>query len=443
MQAETVSSRKQLVSIVTAGFGQNMVLTMVTTFILVYLLEYAHISSAGMAVVTGIITAAKVFDALNDPFMGSIVDMTRTRWGKLRPYILFSAGPVALLSALLFCVPDGSEGGKLLFFGICYFLWGIAYTMCDVPFWGLIGSVFAGPAERNRAISMVRAFGAIALGLATLGVPWLARFLSFSGGTTASGWSLAAILISVVGMALFLLAFFNTREKSQARREKTGFKQLFATLAKNRPLLMVLLGSILGFGRNIVQAGGAVFVVIAYRDEAYFTLIGAVIIVGMVISSFVAPLLLKKMTGKALIIASSLAGAAFYLVMYALGFQSIVAMMVMIFFTGLSLGLFMVAQTTMIADSVDEIERRTGVRNDGISFSMLTFVTKIMNALAVMVFGVFIVWAGYQEGIAVTAQMQQTVFLSITLVPAASCLLSVVPFAFYRLGAGQKAKEKM
>lgn len=438
--AEAISSRKQLVSIVTAGFGQNMVLTMVTTFILVYLLEYAHISSAGMAVVTGIITAAKIFDAVNDPFMGSIVDMTRTRWGKLRPYILFSAGPVALLSALLFCVPNVSETGKLLFFGVCYFLWGIAYTMCDVPFWGLIGSVFGSPAERNRAISLVRAFGAIALGLATLGVPWLARLLSFTGSTTASGWSFAAIIISAIGMALFLLAFFNTQEKPQARQGKAGFKQLFATLVKNKPLLMVLLGSILGFGRNIVQAGGAVFAVIAYHDEAYFTLIGAAIIVGMVISSFVAPLLLKRMSGKTLIIASSLAGTLFYLVMYALGFQSIVAMMILIFFTGLSLGLFMVAQTTMIADSVDEIERRTGVRNDGISFSMLTFVTKIMNALAVMVFGIFIVWAGYQEGAAVTAGMQQTVFLSITLVPAVSCLLSVVPFTFYRLGGTQKAQ---
>ncbi len=434
MQEKAISAAKQRVSVVVAGFGQNMVLTMVTTFMLVYLLQYAHISSAGMAVVTAIITAAKIFDALNDPFMGSIVDMTRSRWGKLRPYILFSAGPVALLSALLFCVPDIAESGKLAFFGVCYFLWGIAYTMCDVPYWGLIGSAFADPAERNKVVGLVRAFGAIALGLATLGIPWLARLLSFSSETTRSGWSVAAILVSVIGMGMFLLAFFNTREKHSQRADKVTFKVLVSTLTKNKPLLIILLGSLLGFGRNIVQAGGAVFAVIAYRDEAYFTLIGAAIIIGMVISSFVAPLLLKKVSGKALIIASSLAGTVIYLVMYAFGFQNIPAMMAFIFLSGLTLGLFMVAQTTMIADSVDEIERRTGVRNEGVSFSMLTFVSKMMNALSVMAFGVFIVWSGYEEGVIVTAQMQQIVFIAITVVPAASCLISAVPFLFYKSG---------
>ena len=93
------SRRAQRTSIVAAGFGQNIVLTTVTTFILVYLLQYAHISTRGMAVVTGIITAAKVFDAISDPIMGSVIDMTRSRWGKLRPYILFSELPVAALSA--------------------------------------------------------------------------------------------------------------------------------------------------------------------------------------------------------------------------------------------------------------------------------------------------------------------------------------------------------
>ncbi len=433
MKDTKLSPKKQRVSVISAGFGQNMVLTMVSTFMLVYLLEYAHISAAGMAVVTVIMTVGKIFDAINDPFMGSIIDMTHTRWGKLRPYILFSAGPVALLSALLFCLPDASETAKLVFFGVCYFLWDIAYTMCDVPYWGLIGSAFTDRQERTSVISNVRAFGAIALGIATLGLPWLARFLSFSDQTTASGWSRAAIIISAIGMSMFLLAFFNTRERQDEQETQVSFKQLVTTLFKNKPLLMVLLGSILGFGRNIVQVGGAVFAVIAYRNEGYFTFIGAAIITGMVISSFAAPIILKKTSGKSLMIGSTIGSTLVYLVLYFAGFKDLITIMVLIFLTGLSMGLFMVAQTTMIADSVDDIERRTGVRNDGISFSMLTFVSKLMNALATMVFGFFIVWTGYEEGVFVTAQMQQTVFASISLVPALSCLLSIAPFFFYKL----------
>jgi sugar (glycoside-pentoside-hexuronide) transporter len=435
MTTTAISPRTQSVSIVTAGFGQNFVLTTVSTFMLVYLLQYAGISTAGIAVVTVIITVSKIADAILDPVMGSIIDMTRTRWGKLRPYILFSALPVALLSGLLFAVPDTSEPLKLLYFGVAYVLWGLAYTVCDVPFWGLIGSAFVDPATRTRVIGNVRAFGAIALGLSTLGMPWLARLLSFGPETTSQGWSIAVFVTSIAGMALFLLAFVNTRER-QTTAKATGlsFRQLFSTLVKNTPLLMVLLGSVLGFGRFIVQAGGAVFVVIAYGDEGTFTLVGAAIIVGMVISSFTAPLLLRFVSGRSLVVGSSVVAAGLYLGMYFAGFENLVGILVFIFLTGLTLGIFLVVQATMIADSVDDVETRLGVRNDGISFATLTFVSKIMNAVAVLVFGVFIVIAGYESGVTITPAMQDTVFLSITIVPAISCLLSAIPFLFYRLG---------
>ena len=432
-----VSVRKQTVSIVTAGFGQNFVLTTVSTFLLLYLVQYADISVAGIAVVTGIITVAKIVDAVLDPVMGSIIDMTRTRWGKLRPYILFSALPVAVLSGLLFSVPNADEPAKLAYFGVAYLLWGLAYTVCDVPFWGLIGSAFVDPDARTRVIGSVRAFGAIALGLSTLGMPWIAKALSFGGGgeTTAQGWSLAVFITSVLGMALFLLAFFNARERqTTAVSMRLTFRQLFSTLAKNTPLLMVLLGSILGFGRFIVQAGGAVFVVIAYGNEGTFTLVGAAIILGLVISSFATPALLRRWSGRTLIVVSSLVAVGLYLGLYFAGFENLVVVLVFIFLTGLTLGIFLVVQATMIADSVDDVEKRLGVRNDGISFATLTFVSKIMNAVALLVFGIFIVAAGYQNGVAVTPAMQSTVFASITLVPAVSCLLSVVPFLFYRLG---------
>jgi GPH family glycoside/pentoside/hexuronide:cation symporter len=394
-----------------------------------------------MVVVTVIITVAKILDAILDPVVGSLIDMTHTRWGKLRPYILFSAGPVALLTALLFSIPDVAEPAQLVYFGVFYLLWGVAYAACDVPFWGLIGSAFADPVARTRVISNVRAFGAISLGLATLGMPYLAAALSFGPETTGSGWSLAVTIAAFAGMAVYLLAFFNTRERvTAAKSERLTFRQLFGTLFRNTPLLMVLLGSVLGFGRFIVQAGGAVFVVIAYDDEGAFIYVGAAIIAGMVIASFTTPLILRRLSGRTLIIGSSLVGAALYVAMYLVGFENFVAIMVFIFLTGLTLGVFLVVQTTMIADAVDDVEARTGVRNDGISFATLTFVSKIMSALALLVFGIFIVLSGYEAGVVVTPEMQNTVFVAITIVPAISCLLSAIPFWFYRLG-GPRAPQ--
>ncbi|GAA1957220.1 MFS transporter [Agromyces allii] len=432
----TIAPRIQARAVVTAGFGQNFVLTTVSTFILVYLLQYAGISSGGLAAVTVIITVSKFVDAVLDPLMGSIVDMTRSRWGKLRPYILFSAVPVAVLSGLLFSVPDIDEPAKIAFFGITYILWSLAYTVCDVPFWGLIGSAFVDPVQRTRVIGSVRAFGSIALGLSTLGMPWIAKLLSFGPETTGSGWTLAVFLTSFLGMGVFLLAFFFTREReTAAASDGLSVRQLVSTLFKNKELLTVLLASVLGFGRFIVQAGGALFVVIAYGDEGAFTLVGAAIIVGMVISSFTSPLLLRAMSARRVMVWSSLVAAALYLLMFVVGFANLAVLLVFIFLTGLMLGVFLVTQATMIADSVDDAERRLGVRNDGISFASLTFVSKIMNALAVLVFGVFVVIAGYERGVEVTPEMQQTVFLALTIVPAVSCVLSAVPFMVGRRAA--------
>jgi Na+/melibiose symporter-like transporter len=140
------------------------------------------------------------------------------------------------------------------------------------------------------------------------------------------------------------------------------------------------------------------------------------------------------MSSRTLVIGSSLVGAVLYVAMWFAGIQSIPVLLVFVFLTGLTLGVFGVVQATMIADAVDDVEARTGIRNDGISFATLTFSAKIMNALSVLVFGLFIVIAGYQSGVHVTPEMRSIVYAAITLVPAASCLLSAVPFFFYRLG---------
>jgi GPH family glycoside/pentoside/hexuronide:cation symporter len=258
--------------------------------------------------------------------------------------------------------------------------------------------------------------------------------LSFGSETTGTGWSLAAIAVSVAGMSVFLLAFFNTREKQRsAAEQQAGLKELFSTFFSNKPLFLVLLGSILGFGRSIIQAGGAVFAVIAYRDEGYFTLIGGSVIAGMALSSFLAPLLLRHIRDKSLMIGSTLFAAAAYAVMYFVGYENLHIMMGMIFLTGLTLGVFSVVQTTMIADAVDSMERRTGIRNDGIAFSSLTFVSKLMGSLAVLVFGAVLATVGYEKSAVVTESMKNWIYVSITLVPAVSCLVSVIPFMFFSI----------
>lgn len=420
-----------------AGFGQNLLFTMVGTFLLVFLVQYDGLSVAGIAAVTAITGFARITDAIADPLVGSLVDLTSTRWGRLRPFVLFAAGPIALSTTLMFWSPPLPEVGRVVWFGVIYVLWSFIYTSGDVPFWALTASVFREPDARARAISAVRALQTVALGLASLGLPWLALGLSFGRETTSAGWTLSALLVSVVGMAMFTLAFFGTREQ-ESTAPRPRLRGVLSSLVTNRALVVVLVASALGFGRFMVQAGGATFTLVAYDNAGDFTIIGAAIIVGMLAATLATPRLLRVVSARTAVVASSFASALVSLGMFFGGYQNLWVLCAFILVNGATLGVFLVAQVALIAAAVDDAERRTGVRNDGIAFGSGTFVSKVMSGLALLAFGAFLVAAGYHADVHVTDGMRQTVFTGLTLVPAVSALLSGFAFLWYPF-PGRKA----
>ena len=433
MDYSTKLSNKEKYSFAIAGFGQNIIITFTTTFMLVYLYNFVGFSLSGIATLTAIIGAAKIWDALNDFIMGMLVDYTHTRWGKLRPYILLSAFPIALLTILLFAIPQTTETYKLIFFAIVYILWDMVYTLGDVPYWGLAGVITVRLDDRVETIALARTLQAVALAITTVLSPLMAHWLSFSNETTAAGWTRTAIILSIIGMGLFTLAFFNTTEKVPLQHNKQTIRQMINAIITNKPLLLILAGSALNFGRDIVQVGGAVVASIVFGDEKIFSLLGGVLIAAIIISNLLTPLVLKVMSKKMLMIISSILSALIYTAMYFIGYSNFWLFVCMLFVSGFFTGFFIVIQTAMIADSVDYYEYKTGSRNEGVSFAGLTFISKLMGALATMVFGMVVVAVGYSTGVTITPHIKDGVFLSITIIPAISCAIGIIPFLFYPL----------
>ena len=428
-------TRKERAAFAIAGAGQNMVNTMVGTFLLTYMYSSAvGLSAKGVAALGVFMTVSKIWDAVNDPIMGVVVDKTHTKFGKLRPYILITALPIAVLTTLIFSIPASfGEAMKLVYFGVVYLIWETFYTLCDVPYWGLASRLSNDPNERTKAIGVTRAAQMLTLGLVTLFGYQLAKIFSGSEAeeATNSGWTLAALCISAVGMGLFLLAFFFTKEKNDHMDENVTLRDIFKTTVTCRPLLIVLFGSFLAFGKNMIQVAGSVFAIIVMNDEALYMYLGAMIIVGMLVSSLVTPLITKKLGNKKVMIGSNLLSAVVFVAMYFIGYNSLIGLMIMVLLNGLLGGVFMVTQTAMIADSVDEIKYRTGQNREGVCFSGLTFSSKIMTAIATGVFSLIIVAVGYESGVEITQHMKDTVFMSISLIPAASSLIACIPFFFY------------
>lgn len=428
-------STKEKINYGLAGLGQNMTITFVNTFLLSMIYLYMGFDAAGLAILTVIITIAKVWDAVNDPIMGVLIDKAHFKaGGKLRPFILISAVPVAVLSVLLFAIPaNWSQAAKLAMFGVCYLLWDAAYTICDVPFWGLSGALTSDSDERTKLISFARTFGNIGMGVITLLGVMLAGWFSKGEETTKQGWVIAAIVVTVVGMSLFTLAYFGTKERTRNTQKDASLKEIFGALKVNKPLFIILLGSVLGFGRTLIQVSGTTVAAISFGDEGKFTYMGASVLVSMILATVICPFVLKKASKKNLMIYSSLFACVVYLVMFFIPLQSFVWVLVTIFFTGFSLGFFMVIQTSMIADSVDYAEVLTGERNEGVCFSALTFSGKLMNALSTLAFMLVMLVVHYEEGAAITSTIQKGAYFAITIVPAISCLIGVIPFFFYPL----------
>ena len=130
---------KEVLSYSVAGLGQNIICQLVTTFFMIYMTDVAGVSARWLA---WMFLGARLFDAFNDPIMGTFVDMTKSKWGKMRPYLKFSPIPIAILTALLFTsFPSWSMGAKFAYSTVIYIAWGIAYTSVDVPYWGLASSM--------------------------------------------------------------------------------------------------------------------------------------------------------------------------------------------------------------------------------------------------------------------------------------------------------------
>ncbi len=423
-----------------AGFGQNLVYNFVSIYMLVYLVEGVGLSRAGIVTATAILTAAKVYDAVVDLAIGITVDRTRSRWGRYRPYILVTALPVALLTVVLFSVPALPETQQLVWLGIGFLAFATAYTFGDVPYWAMTSAVPPDAANRTSLIAWARTAGALALAVVTLAGAPLARALSFGPVTTAAGYSRTAAVVGLVGMALFTLAFFTTRERVLPVTEPRPVVENLRSIGRNRALFLLLASGTLGFGRFVFQVGGALLALVVFGDETLFTLLGAALIVAMILATLATPALLRRTTRLRLMIGSTLATAVVYVAMWLVGTDNLMAVTAMVFLSGLLLGVFMVTQTAMIGDAADDGELRTGERDEGACFAALTFVSAVGGALATFAFGTVVAAVGYTKGVAVTSEMKAGVWAVATLLPAASVLLSLLPLIAYRVPEADMAE---
>ncbi|WP_211303039.1 glucuronide transporter [Allonocardiopsis opalescens] len=365
-----------MINIVGYGAGDaanNVAFMLATQFLLLYYTDVAGISAAAAGT---LFLVLRVFDAVTDVIAGRIVDRTDSRFGKFRPYLLFGSLPLLLLSVATFTVPRIGETGVLLYAYATYALLGLAYTFVNIPYGSLAAAMTQDPAARSK-LAAARTVGGTVVGAALSAVvaPLLSRTTDLQAFFTT-----VTIVLVFVGMALYLFCFFTVRETVRRDIPKVTLRQSVQVLRTNRPLVFLCISSVLLLLAQFAKTTAQIY----YMRDVFDALdLVPVLSVSQLVVTFamapIVPSIVRKWGKRNSYIGAGIIAAVFSAVAFAAPTVWIAMAALMI-----SLPAVMVVNIViwaLEADTVEYGEWRTGVRAEGIIYSVFSFTRKAGQAL--------------------------------------------------------------
>ncbi len=411
-----------------ALLGQNLIYGLFFNYLLIFYTDVYGISSAAVGT---LFLVARTWDAINDPLMGLIVDRTRTRWGKFRPYLLWTPVPIALATVLCFTTFEVSLTTRLVLAYATYISWSMIYTVNDVPLWALSSAITQNTDERTSLITLARLLSLVGIMVPAIFVIPMVEY--FGEGDDAVGYQSTAMVLAGMACLLMLLAFFNTRERVSPKTERPSLKQSYVALAANRPLQIIVLFNLLGVFALVGQSLLVYFATYNLGDRGQLPILATISAAAMVLGILPTPLMVrrfgKKLSMGLLIAFSGAASVAYFLV----GYESLMWIYVMTALNALTVGSRAVLVTAMIADTIEYMQWKTGERSEGVIFSVQTFMAKISTAIGGFIGGVSLTLIGYVPNAVQEPETLLWIFVLVTLVPGITGMLALWPLYYYEI----------
>ena len=420
--------------------GLDLSYGMFYSFLNKYLTDVLKLKANFLLILTPI---ARIWDGVNDPMMGTIVDNTRTRMGKYRPWILRGALMNAVVLALLFNNPGIPTAGFwiYLYIAVLYIGWGMTNTLADIPYWSMVPSFTTDPKERSLIATVARTFSGLGQGIITIGAPLLMKFVSVTAADGAKVWDARSFsvisLIAAGGLIFFAsISVLKTKETVYTQaKEKFSFKKIFNVLRNNDQLRMFMLFAMISnAGFYMISGVGVYFFDVCAGDaskQGLFNTFGAV---GSILGLVVIPIGLK-ITSRRRIYQFSLALAGVGFLGMLLGVKALDSLLVMNLcnlIAQVGTAAMFVSQTVFLADIVDYGEVKMGFRAESVTFSMKGFLQKMAYTLQTVILYAGIFMTGYNSDLhaANTAAVKTSFDVMMLVIPGAFMLLSLVIFTF-------------
>ena len=380
--------------------------TIINSYLMMFLMMVGGLSGTFIGTM---MLAARIWDAINDPILGSLADHTHSRFGKFRPYTL-SAIPMAIIFALLFFVPNLGDVGKMVYYTVVYICYGMCFTVLEIPYFGLTGSMTNNPQERASITSWSR----IAARIPAVALPLLLSWLTVQLGDQ-QGYFVNAIIVGVIAIICAFVAFFGCKEKAldtaePAAKESSGFRDFLNVLKGNWALVIVMIAQLFfTFNTILSEMINTYYLTYSLGSPALLTGVGvALIAVGACIGQFLYPYVATFIGSCKTIM---LVGVPIYCVMLALcyfaGNIAIPLYLVMIVVTNIFTGALQINVINLCFEVCDKQEYINGVRQDATIFAVVSFLMKLAAGLASTIAGFGLTLVGFEGMGAVTIEVTQ------------------------------------
>ena len=377
--------------------GRDMVYTMISMYLMFYLTDVLSLDTKVLWWVTAIILGARIFDALNDPIMGVVVDNTHTKWGKYKPWILTGVIAAGLLTILLF-VDFKLEGtAYILVFGVLYLLWGITYTMNDISYWSMMPSLSKSQAEREIIGSIARICASVGLfAVVTLVVPITTALAEVVGGLQKAYLVFTIILVVIMWIFQSITLLGVKEDKTiNEKTEHTTLKEMVKVIFKNDQLLVTAISmALFMIGYMTTTSFGIYYFKYVYGNEDMYSIFAVVLGVSQIVAMVSFSFLTKIMKRKSLYLLAT----AMVVVGYIIFFFAPNTTMLFIGIAGVLLFIgeayIQLMMLMFLTDSVEYGEWKFGKRNGSVTLSVQSFINKLGGAIANGVVGAIVIVSG-------------------------------------------------
>ena len=407
--------KKNLIMFPLGTVGRDMVYALVTNFLMTFVLFTRDLTDAQFSTIAAIMVAARVFDALNDPIMGNIIERTRTKIGKFKPWIIAGMVSTSLVIYATFNVK--LQGWSFVwFFGAMYFAYSITYTMGDISYWGMIPSLSSDGDTRNAFTARTTLFAGIGGTGAGILIPMLTTGAGAIGGSTTVAYGRIALAIAILCPLFLCFTLFGVKEDRSYEAEPVppvSFKKIWKTISGNSQLVWIsVIFLIHEVGNTIVVSGvGSTYIYaeFGYRGGLYslFTTIGmSVTALLMIFYPMISRKVPRKRFMRTLLIVSVI-GYAIMLIpgvlmksgTVMLGGMDLKFLLVTLGFMLANFGQYGFYLILMISviNTVEYNEYLHGTRDEGIITSMRPFLTKLASALTVVIASATFLLTGVRE----------------------------------------------